>query len=71
MKERIHIMKREAVATLLAFLFIGLAVVASKMEYDTFNHGYCYKCGTKYNAVSRKASQTYYECPNCYYGTYF
>lgn len=45
--------------------------VMFKSESDNFNNGYCPYCETKYEAIQRKNSQTYYECPNCYYGTWY
>ena len=49
--------------------FIFTAIL--KSESDNFNNGYCPYCETKYEAIQRKNSQTYYECPNCYYGTWY
>ena len=49
-------------------LICGLGV---KGEVENFNNGYCKKCGTKYEAITRKNSSTYYECPNCFYGTWY
>ena len=42
-----------------------------KSESNSFNNGYCPYCETKYEAIQRKNSQTYYECSNCYYGTWY
>lgn len=39
-------------------------------EDKSFNNGYCVQCGTKYEAITRRNGNTYYECPNCYYGTW-
>ena len=57
------------IATIAIFSIIcGLGL---KSENDNFNSGYCVECGTKYKAITHKNSQTYYECPNCYFGCWY
>lgn len=42
-----------------------------KSDNYNFNNGYCVQCGTKYEAITHKNSQTYYECPNCHFGCWY
>ena len=48
--------------------FITLGLYSDKTN---FNDGYCVECGTKYDAITHKQGQTYYECPNCHYGIWY
>lgn len=52
-----------SIITVSLFTMIGM-----KSEINNFNNGYCIRCGTKYEIVTHKNSQTYYECPDCYFG---
>lgn len=60
---------------LTSIIFVGFFTLTFFMYQDQgkyFNHGFCIKCGTKYEAVDRTwIGTTYYECPECYYGCYF
>lgn len=65
-------MKRKLLIFLGVVCFIGLLFLMSFWESSQWNNGYCINCGTKYEAISRTHNgQTYYECPNCYYGCYY
>ena len=48
--------------------FITLGLYSDKTN---FNDGYCVECGTKYDAITHKQGQTYYEYPNCHYGIWY
>lgn len=48
-----------------------LAGFGCSSEEKDFNHGVCPRCDTKYEAIERSHSETYYECPNCYFGTWY
>ena len=52
---------------ILSFLFVYAGI--SGQEKD-FNNGYCIKCNTKMQAIEHHRANTYYECPNCYFGTW-
>ena len=52
-------------------IFSLICVFGLKSQHDNFNGGYCPRCGTKYEAIQHKNSETYYECPNCYFGTWY
>lgn len=45
-------------------------VHAANLENRNFNDGYCIQCGIKYEALTHYYGATYYECPNCYFGTH-
>lgn len=63
--------KMNLVMILIVFGAIFISIFISTIEETNFNNGFCIQCGTKYEAISRTNNgQTYYECPNCYYGTY-
>ena len=49
-------------------LICGLGI---KGDVENFNDGNCKYCGTKYEAITHKNSSTYYECPECFYGTWY
>lgn len=67
-----RVVKKFLIATICVGLFISLMVLICTFETHNFNNGYCINCGAKYEAISRSRNgQTYYECPNCYYGTYY
>lgn len=57
--------------TMFIFVFSLLIYVGMSSEDKSFNNGYCIQCGTKYEAITRRNGNTYYECPNCYYGTWY
>lgn len=64
--------KKILIKIFIIFLFFGMIIGICYFESKEFNSGYCINCNTKYNALSRtKNGQTYYECPNCYYGCYY
>ena len=52
-------------------VFSVICGIGLKCENDNFNNGYCIKCGTKYEAITHKNSQTYYECPNCHFRCWY
>lgn len=52
-------------------IFSVICGIGLKSENDNFNNGYCVECGTKYEAISHKNSQTYYECPKCHFGCWY
>lgn len=58
-----------ALPILMAVILVGLTLVPS--DESEFNNGYCIKCGAKYEAVDHRNNQTYYECPECHYGTWY
>ena len=61
------ILKTIAIIIICIALFVGMLM----LEAYQFNNGICRNCGAKLSAISRsKNGQTYYECPNCYYGCY-
>lgn len=64
-------MKNETILIIFTTLILALTIWASCIETRHFNNGYCYNCGTKYQALSRSQAGTYYECPDCYFGTYY
>lgn len=51
------------------FSLIAYGGMSSEIKY--FNSGYCVRCGIKYQAITHKNGQTYYECPNCHYGVWY
>ena len=59
--------------TIIGFMavFFCIAGFGFSAQEKCFNNGVCIKCNTKYKAIEHKNSDTYYECPNCYYGTWF
>jgi len=50
-----------------SFLFVYAGIGSQE---KAFNNGYCIKCNTKMNAIEHHRGNTYYECPNCYFGTW-
>lgn len=56
-----------AIITISIFVFSLFIYVGMSFEDKSFNNGYCIRCGTKYEAITHRNGQTYYECPNCYY----
>ena len=57
---------------LIAIFIIVLIIALFYNNYQLWNDGYCIKCGTKYEAISRgNGSETYYECPNCRFGLWY
>lgn len=52
-------------------IFSCLCTMGLKSDNDSFNNGYCIRCDTKYEAITHKNGQTYYECPNFYYGIWY
>ena len=62
--------KKAKFATITIFICAFFLFIYGGMssEVKSFNNGYCTQCGTKYEAVTRRNGQTYYECPNCYLG---
>lgn len=52
------------------FLISCFGMSFESKSFKSFNNGYCIQCGTKYEAITYRNGQTYYECPNCYYGTW-
>lgn len=59
-----------AIITIFIFVFFLFIYVGMSSENKNFNNGYCVQCGTKYEAITRRNGQTYYECPNCHCGTW-
>ena len=59
-----------AITAMFIFAFSLFIYVGMSSEDKSFNNGYCIQCGTKYEAITRRNGNTYYECPNCYYGTW-
>lgn len=59
----------------IAFPILIVAILAGLMlipgDESEFNNGYCIKCGAKYEAIDHRNNQTYYECPECHYGTWY
>ena len=51
-------------------IFFLIASVGLSAEEINFNKGYCVWCGTRYQAVERHRSSTYYECPECRFGVW-
>ena len=51
--------------------FFCIAGFGFSSQEISFNDGICPRCNTKYEAVQHKNSDTYYECPNCYFGTWY
>lgn len=51
-------------------IFIGICFGGLRSERINFNNGYCIRCGAKYQAIQHQRNQTYYECPECYFGTW-
>ena len=58
------------IITMFIFAFFLFIYVGMSSEDKSFNNGYCIQCGTKYEAITHRNGDTYYECPNCYYGTW-
>ena len=52
-------------------IFFAIAGFGLSGQETAFNNGICPKCGTKYVAIEYRRGATYYECPNCYYGTWY
>lgn len=52
-------------------IFSVICACGLKCEYDNFNNGYCIKCDTKYEAITYRHGETYYECSNCHYGCWY
>lgn len=59
-----------AIITIFIFVFFLFIYGGMSSENKSFNNGYCVQCGTKYEAITYRNGNTYYECPNCYYGTW-
>lgn len=51
--------------------FFCIAGFGFSSQEKSFNNGICPQCNTKYKAIEHKNSDTYYECPNCYFGTWY
>ena len=49
-------------------IFSIICGLGLESENYNFNNGYCVRCGAKYEAITHKNNQTYYECPNCHFG---
>lgn len=62
---------RFIIVTMFIFSFSLFVYVGMSSENKNFNNGYCVQCGTKYEAITRRNGQTYYECPNCHCGTWY
>lgn len=56
---------------LIWLVFFCVAGFGLSWEERDFNNGICPQCDTKYQAIQRRNSSTYYECPNCFFGTWY
>lgn len=64
--------KSKIAITILFIIIFSFSITLDLYRNKTnFNDGYCVECGTKYEAITHKQSQTYYECPNCHYGVWY
>lgn len=61
---------RFIITAMFIFAFSLFIYVGMSSENKSFNNGYCVQCGMKYEAITHRNGNTYYECPNCYYGTW-
>lgn len=52
-------------------VFAAISYAGMSSEKTSYNDGDCYNCGEKYEAITHKRGQTYYECPECRYGTWY
>lgn len=59
-----------AITILFIIIFSFFITLGLYSDKKIFNDGYCVECGTKYDAITHKQGQTYYECPNCHYGVW-
>lgn len=63
--------KSKIAITILFIIIFSFSITLDLYSDKTnFNDGYCVECGTKYDAITHKQGQTYYECPNCHYGVW-
>ena len=59
------------ISIIVIFILSFLLVYAGINDREkTFNSGYCIQCNTKMEAIEHHRGSTYYECPNCYFGTW-
>lgn len=65
-----HKLSKFLCTSLMILVFTLFAYGGISSELTSFNNGYCIRCGTKYQALTHRDSQTYYECPNCHYGVW-
>lgn len=64
------LLARALIALTIVSLFVGVVFLGNRNCEKNFNNGYCLQCGTKYQAIEHKNYMTYYECPECYFGTW-
>ena len=69
--DNLNIFQKLGLSLLLWFILSLVCGLGVKGEVENFNGGNCKKCGTKYEAITRKNSSTYHECPKCFYGTWY
>lgn len=63
--------KSKIAITILFIIIFSFSITLDLYSDKTnFNDGYCVECGTKYDAITHKQGQTYYESPNCHYGVW-
>ena len=61
------------VITVIGFMivFFFISGFGISIQETSFNNGICPQCNTKYEAIQHKNNETYYECPNCYFGIWY
>ena len=59
--------------TIMGFMIVCFCIAGFGFsgQETSFNNGICPQCNTKYEAIQHKNGDTYYECPNCYFGTWY
>ena len=64
---------RSKIITVIVFMaaFFCIGGFGFSAQEEAFNDGVCPRCITKYEAIQHKNTSTYYECPNCYFGTWY
>lgn len=63
--------KRWLISIIVCGIFFTIAAFGYSAEEVQYNNGNCVYCGEKYKAIEHRHSSTYYECPNCRFGTWW
>ena len=59
------------ISIIVIFISSFLLIYTGESEQEKFfNNGYCIECNTKMKAVEHRRGATYYECPECHFGTW-
>lgn len=66
-----HWWSKSLCVAIIMLVFFAITGFGFSGQETAFNNGVCPNCGTNYVAIEHRRNSTYYECPECYYGTWY